>query len=203
MPLIQAEKIVDNVSHSQLHHYINTTTQPFGHHSTKMSHFISVLLFLLLATTTTHATIFPAQKPRRSFANQFLIPQNAARAAVRLRPLVWDQKLAHYAQWYANQRRNDCALEHSNGPYGENIFWGSGTGWKPAQAVSAWVEERQWYNYGKNSCAEGQMCGHYTQVVWSNTRRVGCASVVCSGGQGTFMTCNYDPPGNYYGERPY
>ncbi|TKY54604.1 Pathogenesis-related protein PR-1 [Spatholobus suberectus] len=171
-------------------------------HSLSCFSFITIALFLLLATAT-HATVVPSQKRPRSFANQFLIPQNAARAVVRLRPLVWDPKLTHYAQWYANQRRSDCALEHSNGPYGENIFWGSGTGWKPAQAVSAWVEERQWYNYWHNSCANGQMCGHYTQVVWNTTRKVGCASVVCSGGQGTFMTCNYDPPGNYYGERPY
>ncbi|KAG4970084.1 hypothetical protein JHK85_036505 [Glycine max] len=162
-------------------------------------------LYITSHVATTYATVVPTttQKPPRSFANQFLIPQNAARAVLRLRPLVWDSKLAHYAQWYANQRRNDCALEHSNGPYGENIFWGSGTGWKPAQAVSAWVEERQWYNYWHNSCANGQMCGHYTQIVWSTTRKIGCASVVCSGGKGTFMTCNYDPPGNYYGERPY
>ncbi|KAK7388475.1 hypothetical protein VNO78_23291 [Psophocarpus tetragonolobus] len=162
------------------------------------------LLVLLITVTATHATtVVPTQNGPRSFAKQFLNPQNAARAVVRLRPLVWDSKLARYAQWYANQRRNDCALEHSNGPYGENIFWGSGTGWKPAQAVSAWVEERQWYNYWHNSCADGQMCGHYTQIVWSTTSKVGCASVVCSGGKGTFITCNYDPPGNYYGERPY
>jgi len=122
---------------------------------------------------------------------------------VGLRPLVWDDKLTHYAQWYANQRRNDCALEHSNGPYGENIFWGSGVGWNPAQAVSAWVDEKQFYNYWHNSCVDGEMCGHYTQVVWGSTTKVGCASVVCSDDKGTFMTCNYDPPGNYYGERPY
>ncbi|KAK7291897.1 hypothetical protein RIF29_07435 [Crotalaria pallida] len=163
---------------------------------------IALLTLFLLLVSTTHATI-PGHKKKRSLANQFLIPQNVARAAVGQRPLVWDSKLANYAQWYANQRREDCALEHSNGPYGENIFWGSGFGWKPAQAVSAWVEERQWYNYWHNSCAYGQMCGHYTQIVWGSTTKVGCASVTCTGGKGVFMTCNYDPPGNYYGERPY
>ncbi|RDY12534.1 Pathogenesis-related protein PR-1, partial [Mucuna pruriens] len=167
-------------------------------HSISIHSLIASFLFLLLVTTT-QATIVRTQKRQRSFANQFLIPQNAARAVVRLRPLVWDPKMVRYAQWYANQRRGDCALQHSNGPYGENIFWGSGTGWKPAQAVSAWVEERQWYNYEQNSCADGQMCGHYTQIVWNTTRKVGCASVVCSKGLGTFITCNYDPPGNYYG----
>ncbi|XP_049415046.1 pathogenesis-related protein PR-1-like [Solanum stenotomum] len=134
---------------------------------------------------------------------QFLAPQNAARSMLRLRPLVWDKKLENYAKWYANQRRYDCQLQHSNGPYGENIFWGGGDGWSPIQAVAAWVGERSSYNYGYNSCSGEEECGHYTQIVWRETRRIGCAKVTCYNGLGVFMTCNYDPPGNYIGERPY
>jgi uncharacterized protein YkwD len=160
----------------------------------------TITIFLLLISST-HA--FANKSQHASLANQFLAPHNVARLALRLRPLLWDAKLARYAQRYANQRRFDCALEHSNGPYGENIFWGSGIGWAPSQAVAAWVAERQWYNYWSNSCAGGQECGHYTQIVWSTTARVGCARVNCLGGRGVFMTCNYDPPGNYIGERPY
>ncbi|KAF6138555.1 hypothetical protein GIB67_022589 [Kingdonia uniflora] len=118
-------------------------------------------------------------------------------------PLVWDSSLARYAEMYANQRRWDCELKHSNGPYGENIFWGSGNNWSAAQAATDWVWEGHWYNYWRNSCSEGQQCGHYTQIVWRKTRAIGCAKVVCFGGKGVFMTCNYDPPGNYIGERPY
>ncbi|KAG6644177.1 pathogenesis-related protein PR-1-like [Carya illinoinensis] len=158
-------------------------------------------IFLGLLISSTHAVTKQGQYP--SLANQFLAPHNAARSSLRLRPLMWDPKLARYARWYANQRRFDCALRHSNGPYGENIFWGIGNGWTPSQAVTAWVSERKWYNYRSNSCASGQMCGHFTQIVWRTTRRVGCARVICSGGRGVFMTCNYDPPGNYIGERPY
>ncbi|KAM7267733.1 hypothetical protein ACFE04_009899 [Oxalis oulophora] len=118
-------------------------------------------------------------------------------------PLVWDKKLETYAQQYANKRKYDCKLVHSNGPYGENIFWGSGIGWKPSQAVAAWVGERIYYNHGLNLCVGGEDCGHYTQVVWKSTRRVGCAMVNCLSGRGVFMTCNYQPPGNYVGEKPY
>ncbi|KAM1172653.1 hypothetical protein ACFX2I_022726 [Malus domestica] len=162
----------------------------------------TITIFLLLnisriADAATRQTKYLSQ------ANQFMDPQNAARSANRIPPLAWDAKLAKYAQWYASQRRFDCALRHSNGPYGENIFWGSGIEWTPAQAVTAWVSERKSYNYWANSCATRQQCGHYTQIVWRSTSKVGCARVNCFGGRGVFMVCNYDPPGNYIGERPY
>ncbi|XP_054822486.1 pathogenesis-related protein PR-1-like [Prosopis cineraria] len=166
--------------------------------------YLATIVFFLILASSPPARAIPSPKRRPSLTKQlFMGPQNAARSLLRMRPLVWDPKLARYARWYANQRRSDCALQHSNGPYGENIFWGSGTGWSPAQAAAAWVSEKKYYNYGSNSCAAGQMCGHYTQVVWKTTTRVGCAKINCYGGKGVFMTCNYDPPGNYIGERPY
>ncbi|XP_073157956.1 pathogenesis-related protein PR-1 [Henckelia pumila] len=163
-----------------------------------MHGFVLILLLMIITINRTKAVVTP-----QSYIQQFLGPQNAARAVLRLPPLVWDAKLANYAAWYANQRRVDCALQHSNGPYGENIFWGSGNAWTPVQASNAWVAERQGYKYRSNSCAYGMECGHYTQIVWRDTTRIGCARVVCHGGRGVFMTCNYDPPGNYIGEKPY
>ncbi|TVU28883.1 hypothetical protein EJB05_20419, partial [Eragrostis curvula] len=159
------------------------------------------IVALLLAGNAAVADAYPGYG-YGDFRYQFLAQQNAARAALGLPPLLWDERVASYARWYAQSRRGDCALVHSSGPYGENLFWGSGTGWAPAQAVGAWLSERPRYNYWSNSC-NGGMCGHYTQIMWRNTRRVGCAMVTCYNGRGTFITCNYDPPGNYVGVRPY
>uniref|UniRef100_A0A0D9VLY4 SCP domain-containing protein n=1 Tax=Leersia perrieri TaxID=77586 RepID=A0A0D9VLY4_9ORYZ len=125
-------------------------------------------------TTAVGCAIAPCSGGRGT--NQFLGQQNAARMAMGLPPLVWDDRVAGYARWYAESRRGDCALVHSSGPYGENLFWGSGTGWSPAQAVGAWLAEQPRYNYWSNSCYGG-MCGHYTQIMWRATRRVGCAMV--------------------------
>ena len=137
---------------------------------------------------------------------EFLFTHNLVRAAKWEVPLFWDFQLEKYAQWWASQRKADCKLQHSfpEGDFklGENIYWGSGSTWRPSDAVSAWSEEEKYYDYATNSCLEGQMCGHYTQIVWKNTRKIGCARVVCDNGD-VFMTCNYDPPGNYIGERPY
>ncbi|XP_031481784.1 pathogenesis-related protein PRB1-3-like [Nymphaea colorata] len=132
----------------------------------------------------------------------FLAPHNAARAEVGVGPMSWDDEVAAYAEGYANQRVGDCNLEHSGGRYGENIFQGSGSGWTAADAVSDWVNEKTNYDYDTNTCASEQMCGHYTQMVWRKSVRLGCARVECDNG-GTFITCNYYPPGNVQGQRPY
>uniref|UniRef100_A0A0E0NLW2 SCP domain-containing protein n=1 Tax=Oryza rufipogon TaxID=4529 RepID=A0A0E0NLW2_ORYRU len=159
-------------------------------------------IVLLLPGNAFVVVAYPRGGGGGDYRMQFLGQQNAARAAMGLPALVWDERVAGYARWYAESRRGDCALVHSSGPYGENLFWGSGTGWSPAQAVGAWLAEQPRYNYWSNSCYGG-MCGHYTQIMWRATRRVGCAMVACYNGRGTFITCNYDPPGNYVGMRPY
>nr|XP_043629644.1 pathogenesis-related protein PR-1-like [Erigeron canadensis] len=161
---------------------------------------LGFILTLLISTTN---AITNKKQISKNIINDFISLQNQARAALRVPPLVWDPRLARYAETYASQRRQDCLLKHSNGPYGENIFWGSGNGWNPAQAAAAWVGEQRWYTYGSNSCNGGQECGHYTQIVWKTSRRIGCSRVTCFQGRGVFMICNYDPPGNYIGEKPY
>jgi len=69
------------------------------------------------------------------------------------------------------------------------------------------VSEKANYNYSANSCSA--TCGHYTQVVWRNSLRLGCGVKNCTtgspfgGGAWQFWVCNYDPPGNISGQRPY
>lgn len=154
-----------------------------------------IYLAVLLAVLLAHSCA------AQSAEKQYLDAHNAARAKVGVGPLVWDTTVANYAQRYANSRRADCKLVHSGGPYGENLAWSSGD-MSISAAVKMWVDEKKYYNYNSNSCAPGKVCGHYTQVVWRKSKKLGCAKVRCNSG-GTFLTCNYDPPGNWNGERPY
>ncbi|KAF7086350.1 hypothetical protein CFC21_089644 [Triticum aestivum] len=141
---------------------------------------------------------------------RFLASHNAARRAVGVRALAWDGGLERCARDYARARaRAGCALVHSHGRYGENLFRGSGVGggggWTPEAVVAAWVvKERAMYDARYNACrGPRSACGHYTQIVWRGSKKVGCATATCAGGRGTFAVCMYDPPGNYAGVRPY
>ena len=133
----------------------------------------------------------------------YLTAHNAARAEVGVQPMTWDKKLANYASQYVSEKLiGDCNLEHSGGPYGENLAAGGVADFDGADAVKMWVSEKPYYNYDSNSCVGGE-CGHYTQVVWNTSVNVGCARVLCKNGEWWIVSCNYDPPGNYFGERPY
>ena len=86
------------------------------------------------------------------------------------------------------------------GPYGETLAEGFGS---PTLAVDGWAGEEKKYNYGKAQFSE--QTGHFTQLVWQNTTKVGCGAVYCNSNKddaafGWFLVCEYDPPGNVIGQ---
>jgi len=125
---------------------------------------------------------------------------NAVRARVGVPPLVWSAQLADVAQDWAKHLISTGALSHRpNNRYGENIYAIAGGTASPAQVVNDWAGEARGYDIRSNTCSG--VCGHYTQIVWSKTRAVGCA--VARSQQREVWVCNYDPPGNVIGFRPY
>jgi uncharacterized protein YkwD len=137
---------------------------------------------------------------------------NEARAQVQPAPatplevLAWSSTLADVAQAYAER----CRFAHSGNGLGENLYAETGVDSSAEAVVEAWASEAEFYNYTNNSCAAGEQCGHYTQVVWRATRRLGCGLARCTsnspfgtGDPWNNWVCNYDPPGNFVGQRPY
>ncbi|BFG42185.1 hypothetical protein CerSpe_284590 [Prunus speciosa] len=154
------------------------------------------IVLLCLVSLVLHPS--HAQNSQQDYLNA----HNVARKQVSVPNITWDSTVEAYAQNYANSRAAECNLVHSNGTYGENLAKGSGS-FTGTAAVNLWVAEKPNYNYTSNSCVGGQQCLHYTQVVWKNSVRLGCARVQCTNSGWWFVTCNYDPPGNYVGQRPY
>lgn len=148
------------------------------------------------------------------FARAIVSAHNSVRLGATPAPnpplplLSWSTEAAAVAQAWADK----CEYGHNpkRGNHGENIAASTPGHWMPATVVQDWAAEASFYDYGKNTCAPGELCGHYTQIVWRSTTQVGCAKKVCtknspfSGSpQWDFWVCNYAPPGNYAGQRPY
>lgn len=131
---------------------------------------------------------------------------NRVRERLGIAPLTWSSELAQFAQAWADKlQRRGCELQHRprSGPdkqrHGENIYSATGQRSSPGDVVDAWAEEVKDYDARTDRCRG--ICGHYTQIVWRKSQRLGCAMATC--GATEVWVCNYDPPGNFLGERPY
>lgn len=132
---------------------------------------------------------------------------NYWRAKVHVPDLKWSNACAKVAQdWADRLAKEGCKIHHrpSEGKlstdYGENIYWSMGMENKAADVVDDWASEIEFFDEKSGQC-RGGVCGHYTQVVWKNTTAVGCGMAKC--GDQEVWVCNYDPAGNWVGQKPY
>lgn len=139
---------------------------------------------------------------------QLLASHNKARARVGLGPLAWSDRLALYAhEWADHLASTSRRMEHRprsgrwKQEYGENLFMGTAGYYGVDDAVAMWEREKSAYDGGTINEFNVHACGHYTQLVWRTTKRIGCAKVECAGN--VIVVCNYDPPGNVLGQAPY
>lgn len=169
----------------------------------------------------------PPLRSLKELKNRFLWAHNHIRQQYGLPSLSWDNNLATYAQQWAQYLKdnNKCQMKHRSHvgmtqgkKYGENLAfnWTSLSlpvgkfSQSPDFVVKGFAKECANYNYQKNSCDKNQICGHFTQVVWKNTKKVGCGMVICDGAKNSYgkgrvelWVCNYDPPGNYISQKPF
>lgn len=134
-----------------------------------------------------------------------------------LPPLEWDPQLAATAAAWVAMCRDQAApsglIDHNpdrsvGQPYyvGENVFGAGGMPHfgTPEQAVTSWASELASYDYATNTCEPGKICGHYTQIVWRASLKLGCAVADCPNLQyRASLVCNYGPGGNVANQAPY
>ena len=146
---------------------------------------------------------------RANFNQRLLGAQNVERAAIGVPPLQWNEQLASDARAWANELASTGRFEHSpdeprKAPEGENLWAGTPRAYSPEAMVGLWSAEKKDYRAGifPNNSRSGDVesVGHYTQMIWRDTRQVGCATAV--GRNEEFLVCRYSTAGNVYGERP-
>jgi hypothetical protein len=124
--------------------------------------------------------------------------------------LAWDDTLADHARAYAAVMARTGRFQHAEQPMGpgregENLFMGSAGAYSYAEMAGLWVAEKRQFSNGAfpaiSTSGRWQDVGHYTQVVWRGTTRVGCA--LSSGGGQDYLVCRYAPPGNVWGQKAF
>ena len=151
----------------------------------------------------------------------FVAAHNQARSgpltpppAPALPPVSWDAILADSVYNYAIRcqgmngllshnanRSSDYQALGGSGYVGENIYGSSGSGATPDDAVSLWMSEASSYDYASGNIGSA---GHYTQIVWRDSVRIGCAIVDCPAlTYHNTVICDYAPGGNISGQKPY
>ncbi|TQV98132.1 hypothetical protein V2A60_006185 [Cordyceps javanica] len=125
------------------------------------------------------------------FNNKMLEATNWYRSQHGANDVSWDHGLADYASNHART----CVRNHSGGPHGENIafstIWSSSAAW-----VNVFGRERAAFDFANGG--PGQNTGHFTQLVWKDTNRMGCGWAQCR--DWYHVVCEYQNPGNVGGD---
>ncbi|WP_310468466.1 CAP domain-containing protein [Sphingomonas sp.] len=160
----------------------------------------------------------PLAKPRSPSTMRFLPPaqqalqavmmaaHNQARGEQRVAPLAWDDVLAEdawaYAQTLARSGRFEHARQDGSRPrQGENLWVGTRGAFSYAAMIEPLIGERRYFRPGAfpavSTTGRWSDVGHYTQIVWPATQRVGCATA--SSPSSDYLVCRYFPAGNVSG----
>jgi hypothetical protein len=144
-----------------------------------------------------------------SFAAQFpariLAAHNAERARAGVPPLVWDNALGAAAATYAQQMAMTGIFAHSDRSKrrgtGENLWMGTHGAFSIETMVGGWSSEKRFFVPGifPNNSRSGNWedVGHYTQMIWPTTTRIGCA--LASTPRIDYLVCRYATAGNMDG----
>lgn len=139
------------------------------------------------------------------FPSRVLAAHNAARAAAGVPFLAWDDQLGTDAARYSLQLALSDIFDHSSPEArrgaGENLWMGTRGAFQVNAMVGAWVSEARMFNTGVfptvSRTGNWQDIGHYTQIVWPTTQRVGCA--LATNARNDYLVCRYWPAGNVQG----
>lgn len=138
----------------------------------------------------------------RKLAGQMLAFHNRLRRDFGSIPMTWDVRLEAQATAYARRLAYLGRLVHApraqRPGQGENLAVGSSRYYRPEALAATWRAEQRYFRGGifpdVSTTGNWASVGHYSQVVWPASTRLGCGTAVGRGLR--ILVCRYSPAGN-------
>lgn len=138
-----------------------------------------------------------------------LARHNEERSALGIPALRLDDDLNRQALAYAEEMAASGNFQHSPSSsrqgQGENLWAGTESRFTYDQMVDGWIDEKQYYVHDRfpyvSNTGDWKDVGHYTQIIWRDTERLGCGLATAGGWD--YLVCRYSPAGNISGEFAY
>jgi uncharacterized protein YkwD len=170
--------------------------------STSSSSTVTITSKTSTTTTTSSVETPKSSGSPASWGAECLSQHNIHRASCEtidglpIPALSWDSNLARDAQIWANTLASQNRFYHSiqmKWGHGENLYAVTLNGnlnCKPA--VDAFFNEYKLYNNEPIGQGNFEAYGHFTQLAWPTTTKIGCA--YADGTNWRYTVCEYDPP---------
>ncbi|MBE8523170.1 serine protease [Amycolatopsis sp. H6(2020)] len=148
-----------------------------------------------------------SDKTDQDFLNSMVASINQYRAKHSAPPVELDQQLVDYAKSRAEHIADKEQLVHDGTQgYGENLSSASSsapTVGPATGATDAWYGEIKDYNFDDLASNIPQKTGHFTQLVWKGSTKIGAGRVYGRSTDGewydTYIAVNFSPAGNVAG----
>ncbi len=123
--------------------------------------------------------------------------------------MEFDTELVEYAKSRAALVSTENYLNHGHkglrSGVGENLSWQASSTQvpgAPASAVDSWYSEIKDYDFSLPAPVDSSKTGHFTQLVWKGSTRIGAGRVCGQGGEWfeTYVAVVFSPAGNMAGQ---
>jgi hypothetical protein len=165
----------------------------------------SALRLFVLAGLSLLSAPGAAQSFAAEFPARVLAAHNGVRAQAGVAPLAWDNALGSAAADYARLMAMTGRFHHSDpstrAGSGENLWIGTHGAFSVEAMMRGWASEKRFFAPGTfpnvSRTGNWEDVGHYTQLIWPTTTRVGCA--LASTPRIDYLVCRYAGAGNING----
>ena len=143
-----------------------------------------------------------------SYYKELINTHNKLRIKHGLPFLTQDKQLEKFAQDTANNSLISGTLKvgenfRDGKFYGQNLYLGTGNPHTGKYVAEYWYSEIDNYSFSTGKTINGGPIGHFTQMVWKTTQKIGCAVAIGRWKvykESYYICCYYYPGGNLSGQ---